>query len=133
MGYPQPPVFKRPSAGTFPEGSYEECQASLDPGVNYFVDPCRDKPYYGGIRGALDRSDFEINPDGEKDEEDKGSFLDSIIKELVIEDLRGSNKADEDVGSIMGGPVSYALKAKGNAADMLTKAMGNFGLAKSLI
>lgn len=127
MGYPQPPVFKRPPAGTFPEGSYEECQASLDPGVNYFVDPCRDKPYHGGL------PEFDLERDGEKDEEDKGSFLDSIIKELVIEDLRSSNKADEDVESIMGGPVSYALKAKGNAADMLTKAMGNFGLAKSLI
>ena len=68
-----------------------------------------------------------------KDERDRGAFLDNIIRELVIRDLATGNKADEDVESIMGGPVSYALKAKGNAADMLTKAMGNFGLAKSLI
>ena len=68
-----------------------------------------------------------------KDERDRGAFLDNIIKELVIRDLATGNKADEDVQSIMAGPVSYALKAKGNAADMLTKAMGNFGLAKSLI
>ncbi len=127
MGYPQPPVFKRPPAGTFPEGSYEECQANQDPGVLNIMDPCQGKPYYGGL------PEFDLKPDGEEDEEDKGSFLDSIIKELVIEDLRGFNKADEDVESVMAGPVSYALKAKGDAADMLTKAMGNFGVAKSLI
>lgn len=78
-------------------------------------------------------SEEETFEDVVKDERDRGAFLDNIIKELVIRDLAVDNKADEDVGSIMGGPVSYALKAKGNAADMLTKAMGNFGLAKSLI
>ena len=64
MGYPQPPVFKKPPKGTFPEGSYEECQAGLDPGVSYFVDPCADKPYYGGLPGALERLDLGINPAG---------------------------------------------------------------------
>ena len=68
-----------------------------------------------------------------KDERDRGAFLDNIIKELVIRDLSTGNKADEDVESIAKGPVSYALKAKGDAADMLTKAMGKFGVAKSLI
>ena len=82
--------------------------------------------------------EFGKDPDEEydeavEDEKKRGTFLDNIIRELVIRDLAVGNKADEDVGSIMGGPVSYALKAKGNAADMLTKAMGNFGLAKSLI
>ena len=82
--------------------------------------------------------EYGKDPDEEYDKEvedakKRGTFLDNIIRELGIRDLAVGNKADEDVGSIMGGPVSYALKAKGNAADMLTKAMGNFGLAKSLI
>jgi hypothetical protein len=49
MGYPSPEVVKRPTKGSYPEGSYEACQANQDPNINYFADPCRDLPMNNGL------------------------------------------------------------------------------------
>ena len=89
--------------------------------------------------GDIRRKVFGKDPDEEydkkvEDEEKRGTFLDNIIKELLIEDLvAGGNSSDkvESKGSRL--LDSYASVARDDAADMLSKAMSAFATPKSLI
>ena len=125
MGYPTPPVFKRPPKGTYPEGSYEECSANTDPSISYFVDPCRDLPISGNP------PNFELPGDGDEGQ----NFLDTILKGITREPATISSDPTVRTSrpSQFSTPDSFVSAVKGDSGDMLLAAIKAFATPKSLI
>jgi len=126
MGYPSPEVVKRPTKGSYPEGSYEACQANQDPNINYFADPCRDLPMNNG----LPKSPLEGSGDG-----DGQDFLEMILKGILREPATISSDPTVRTSrpSQLSTPGSSVSAVKSDSGDMLLSAIKAFATPKSLI